>query len=272
MQNINESVSINVAPTFDLASGVLGVGEIIPFDSIVTMESGKVFDHIRLSQLTGADNEFQGSGTVSGLRFQLQAGAEATSSLNLYGVIGALSNKGAGATKAIYGRVTGETGSTGVLVSGVFANTPVSTNSTAWILQLSGSDGLNAVAMIHADNVTSADFKDGIVFNRNVRMETSGAFLKAFSTSGHSGDFLNYMNQGGTSLFKVDKDGHLKTGAGINIATASGSTSMTNGFVYIPSGAGAPTGTPTAISGTVPLYYNTTTKKMYAYSGGWQLV
>jgi hypothetical protein len=43
---------------------------------------------------------------------------------------------------------------------------------------------------------------------------------------------------------------------------------MTNGFVYIPGGSGAPTGTPTTTS-SFPLYYNSQEKKLYIYDGSW---
>ena len=57
-----------------------------------------------------------------------------------------------------------------------------------------------------------------------------------------------------------------------NAVTASGTTTMTDGFFYIPAAAGAPTGVPTAISGRVPMYYDTTNNNFYVYNGGWKKV
>jgi hypothetical protein len=57
------------------------------------------------------------------------------------------------------------------------------------------------------------------------------------------------------------------TGVG-NLHGPAGSTGMTKGFLYVPAGAGAPTGVPAAITGTVPLYVNTSSGQLYAYYGG----
>jgi len=46
-----------------------------------------------------------------------------------------------------------------------------------------------------------------------------------------------------------------------------GSSTNTDGFVYIPADAGAPTGTPTNATGlNVPMYFDTTNEKLYVYS------
>lgn len=45
-------------------------------------------------------------------------------------------------------------------------------------------------------------------------------------------------------------------------------TTATDGFVYIPSCAGLPTGVPTAVTGGVPLVADSTNNKIYAYVGG----
>jgi hypothetical protein len=57
-----------------------------------------------------------------------------------------------------------------------------------------------------------------------------------------------------------------------NTRTPAGTTAMTSGFFYIPAAAGAPSGVPTALSGTVPMYYDTTNNRFYIYNGAWKMV
>lgn len=64
----------------------------------------------------------------------------------------------------------------------------------------------------------------------------------------------------------------LQTDGNGNVYTKAGSTAMTDGFIRIPSAAGVPSGVPTNISGTVPLYYDSTNNRIYVYNGGWKKV
>lgn len=67
-----------------------------------------------------------------------------------------------------------------------------------------------------------------------------------------------------TTKMQIDNGG--------NIYGIAGTTSMTNGFFYIPAASGAPSGTPTAVTGRVPMYYDTTNNNFYVYNGAWKKV
>lgn len=46
-------------------------------------------------------------------------------------------------------------------------------------------------------------------------------------------------------------------------------TTATDGFAYVPSCAGPPTGVPAAKDGLLPIVIDSTNHKLYFYSGGW---
>ena len=53
------------------------------------------------------------------------------------------------------------------------------------------------------------------------------------------------------------------------VGNAALATTATDGFLYIPSCAGTPTGTPTSKTGRVPMVYDSTNDKFYIYRGSW---
>lgn len=56
------------------------------------------------------------------------------------------------------------------------------------------------------------------------------------------------------------------------IGAAAIATNATDGFLYIPSCAGTPTGVPSANTGRVAMVYDTTNNKFYVYNGAWKSV
>jgi hypothetical protein len=47
-------------------------------------------------------------------------------------------------------------------------------------------------------------------------------------------------------------------------------TTATTGFAFLPTCAGAPTGTPLAQAGYVPMVFDTTNNKIWIYNGTWK--
>lgn len=87
------------------------------------------------------------------------------------------------------------------------------------------------------------------------------------SIAGGSGDgvalAVNNYNSGSV-LLRCLANGSLLQGHGAVTSTA------TNGFLYIATVAGTPTGTPTASTGRVPMLYDTTANKLWIYNGAWR--
>jgi hypothetical protein len=54
------------------------------------------------------------------------------------------------------------------------------------------------------------------------------------------------------------------------LSLAALATNATDGFTYIPTCAGTPTGTPTAQTGVKPIVYDTTNNKIWVYNGSWR--
>jgi hypothetical protein len=98
------------------------------------------------------------------------------------------------------------------------------------------------------------------------------------ASSGASGNGLNlgYDNNGEVAWIQANRNSISETrpllinpnGGSVAAGTPSLATNATNGFLYVPTCAGTPTGTPTAITGMAPIVVNTTNNKLYFYSGG----
>ena len=82
-----------------------------------------------------------------------------------------------------------------------------------------------------------------------------------------AGDMIFSTQSGGTALtqkMRISGLGNVVLGA-----ESALSTSATDGFAYIPTCAGTPTGVPTAYTGKVAMVYDTTNNKFYIYNGRW---
>lgn len=108
---------------------------------------------------------------------------------------------------------------------------------------------------------------------------TSNTAGAAFTVNGSRGTgtgvggsiILQTAPAGGSGTSQNALATHLTiTGAGsVVCGNAAIATDATDGFLYIPTCAGTPTGTPTAHTGRVALVYDTTNDELLVYDGAW---
>ena len=95
-------------------------------------------------------------------------------------------------------------------------------------------------------------------------LSTGGAV--AFNTSQINGSFKFYQGNNTLALTIASPNNgasNVVIGSGSSLATNS-----TDGFFYASGGAGAPIGVPTAYTGSVPMYVDTTNSQLWMYLGG----
>jgi hypothetical protein len=84
------------------------------------------------------------------------------------------------------------------------------------------------------------------------------------------------LESGGSVKFNTNDAAHnifrIFDNRNVAVGDAALATNATNGFFYIQTSAGPPTGVPTALSGLVPIHYDTTNDDYYIYNGGWKKI
>lgn len=104
----------------------------------------------------------------------------------------------------------------------------------------------------------------------------AGAVILGIASSDWSGsqtpaDMVFYTNPigsiGNIEALRLSANGNVVCGGNNGAALA---TTATNGFIYLPTCAGTPTGVPTAYTGRSPMVYDTSANKIWVYNGSWR--
>lgn len=221
-----------------------------------------------------------GTGAV-GIRLQTPSNYEIDGSFETDGPSIAIQ---IGTTGNSYGRIssnfqannTGTKGSrvgTGVQLTGTTTGTTAS-NTGAGEMSLMGSTFNGYGTCVSVDNARNAKIIGGAYAfcdrGVNVGSGAQGTIVAFFTRrrqetgGGNDGAVVVDAGAGTKQVFcdDVNTPGPL--------VPVAGSTTQTDGFIHIPSGAGAPTGVPTTFTGTVPLYYDRTNHKLYVYDTTWK--
>lgn len=146
-----------------------------------------------------------------------------------------------------------------------FLSTFTSTNDTQIMGTFSRDSSGTAAAGIGGAIQLTLENAAGVT-KENVRLEWKATDV---TSAAETGDFILSTINAGTlaEKFRVSGKGN------VTIGTAALDTTATDGFLHISSSAGAPTGTPTAYAGRVPIHIDTTNSRIYVYIGGaWKSV
>lgn len=103
---------------------------------------------------------------------------------------------------------------------------------------------------------TSSTAASVVVYGNNNAGSQTGIYRVDASTQQEF-----YIN--GVEKAKITSSGNVVAGASVALAT-----NATDGFLYVPTCAGTPTGVPTSITGMAPIVVDTTNNRLYFYSSG----
>jgi hypothetical protein len=146
--------------------------------------------------------------------------------------------------------------------------------------RLDFTDGTNAILSVRGDGrigIGTTNPTKTVQVGSNVGIGSDGVIDWGNGLTGNSRGKLTWdtnkaivqgqqqlgLNSGGNERVLLDLSGNVVLGTQSVLAT-----NATNGFCYIPTCSGTPTGTPATYATKVPMVMDTLNNKLYVYSGG----
>lgn len=159
-------------------------------------------------------------------------------------------------------------------LGGVTAHKGIVVDGGNVVLSRSDSGQPVSVFAINSSNTASSNAKLELQVGGTSGGDPYSLYVISGGTSWYSGSdnsaSATYVVGVGNTPGAADKFELTTTGSQVLGARSALATNATDGFTYIPSCAGAPTGTPTAVTGKAPIVYDTTNNRLYAYNGAWR--
>lgn len=211
-----------------------------------------------------------GNPDVIAFRITNTAHGASTKLLNIYagasGTTSALSLDSAGSLAVLGNVVSGASVSAAATLQFNWTGRGILSSPGAGAVQFGAADAAAAVAQtVSVQNVvagTSNTAGANTTINGSVGTGTGvgGDIIFNSAPAGTTGTAQNTLKAALT----------LKGTGSIVLGNAAIATNATDGFIYIPTCAGTPTGVPTAATGRVALVYDTTNHQFWIYDSGWK--
>lgn len=224
----------SLTPTYDLASGVLGVGIFMPLsDSSIPAHSQ--WNYIRLSKTYGDNPVFTvgDGGIATGLFSSLTSGASSNVNSNVYGSIFHATNSGPGNVRGVHLGGYALAGSTGFISAAGLEIQPVSTTAGAWgTFANLASGAADDIAIAHG--IESGGARYSVAVGSSIAaVPINLAFFRAWihqTASAANARAFHVLNTAGNELAYIHKDGSINAPSltlSVNpLAATSGGTGL----------------------------------------------
>jgi hypothetical protein len=130
------------------------------------------------------------------------------------------------------------------------------------------STGTNCSIELNSDSGGLNQFVFAIAGAAWWTIDQNATNLKMLDNQHSSRNMITWTGGASAAAATTEIGSVLLCDSSVVVGTAALATTATDGFLYLPSCAGVPTGTPTAKTGTIPFVFDTTDGKLYFYTGG----